>query len=726
MTVVPKVGLGQEERWAAGGDDAVSLERAIFRADPRGDPQEEPPSELPQACWLDGDAVWLRLDGLDHGHPVVLLGAMGAWVEPDYQTSFPFGSVVGVRLYFRGAEIGPLPARVGLQSMGLRGPLIGLCFQEVSARASGQIRDALRALIAAGTAKAAAASLFRPSATGAAQVREIIDDPRRVRDILSVLLRKKGVVRRAAEGAPSMCVMLSEVGIGTVRWFGAEGWSEAAAVEIAGHSSVFRFNIRAEQVRPGEIVSALPARVERLRQSLQQRGVEVELTARFLHPHWLHLPPVEAEVVDVSFSSLRLALREGQPPLTPRLKLALELPDGDDGVIHLLGEVRSVSAGEGAAAQLGSVHVVAARREDERRWLQLVSRILHATTYGGSAWQAEFWDLFASSGYFNLSGRRPEHFESIKPCFMRMAQKAAATPHLLHNVTCLSEHGIEGNFSVMKPYHSTWMFHQLAKRPKSASNLSSRQVLRDIFTRCCEYALADPECRWIIVYAEAHVAWNERSFFEFARRHEATGLVLAMPFRLIGVDVPALPPQVVWAGAGAGEGPFEIGEPTPGEQAALLGQLCASSPRQYTEALDLVPGRLALGPCVERWRSAGLERERALLVARQGGEPLAAAVLELGELGTNLFRLLDSVRLVPLCPGGDAAFGPLLDAVCGWFQEHHRTSFIYFGDRGRLTYSGPASLNDLGEGRLWIIARELVPEFVEHVYQLTEPKPPHR
>ncbi|WP_437731505.1 hypothetical protein [Sorangium sp. So ce1335] len=722
MTVVPKLGFGRGERWADRDDgEAPSMERARFH----DDGHDDPPTEVPLACWLDGDAVWLQIEGLDSGHPVVLLGAMGAWIEPDYRTSFPFGSVVGVRLYFRGAEIGPLPALLVLQSMGLRGPLVGLSFQEVPARAAGRIRGALRALVDAGAAKAAAASLFRPAASEAGQVREIIDDPGRVRDILSVLLRKKGVVRRAGEGAPSMCVMLSEVGAGSVRWSGIEGWSEAAAVEIAGHSSVFRFNIRAEQVRPGEVVSALPTRVERVRQSLQQRGVEVELTARFLHPHWLHLPPVEAEVVDVSFSSLRLALGQGQPPLEPRLKLALELPDGDDGVVHLKGEVRSVVAGEGASAQLCAVHVVAAKREDERRWLRLVSRILHATTYGGTAWQAEFWDLFASSGYFNLSGRRPEHFESIKPSFMRMAQRAAAVPHLLHNVTCLSEHGIEGNFSVMKPYHATWMFHQLAKRPRSASNLSSRQVLRDIFTRCCEYALADRECRWVIVYAEAHVAWNERSFFEFARRHEATGLVLALPFRLMGVDVPP-PPGASWAGDRAGGAPFEIGEATPAEQAALLGQLCATSPRLYAEALDLVPGRLAMGPCVERWRSAGLERERAVLVARQGGEPLAAAVLELGELGTNLFRLLDSVRLIPLRPGGDAALGPLLDAACGWFQRHDRTSFIYFGERGKLSYAGPASLSDLGEGRLWIIARELVPEFVEHVYGLTEPKPPRR
>ncbi|WP_438015179.1 hypothetical protein WMF18_30430 [Sorangium sp. So ce315] len=711
MTVAPKVGLGQEERWADRGDgEVMSTERERSR--------DDLPAEAPLACWLDGDAVWLQIEGLDHGHPVVLLGAMGAWIEPDYRTSFPFGSVAGVRLHVRGAEIGPLPALVVLQSMGLRGPLVGLSFQEVPARAAGQIRDALRALVDAGAARAAAASLFRPSASEAGQVREIIDDPRRVRDILSVLLRKKGVVRRAAEGAPSMCVMLDEMDAGLVRWSGTEGWSESAAVEIAGHSSVFRFNIRAEQVRPGEVVSALPVRVERVRQSLQQRGVEVELTARFLHPHWLHLPPVEAEVVDVSFSSLRLALGAGQPPLEPRLKLALELPDGDDGVIHLKGEVTSVDAGEGASAELCAVRVVAAKREDERRWLRLVSRILHATTYGGTAWQAEFWDLFASSGYFNLSGRRPEHFASIRPSFMKMAQRAAAAPDLLHNVTCLSEHGIEGNFSVMKPYHGTWMFHQLAKRPRSASNLSSRQVLRDIFTRCCEHALADPECRWVIVYAEAHVAWNERSFFDFARRHEATGRVLALPFRLVGVDAPPLPPPA--------DGPFEIGEATAAEQAALLGQLCATSPRMFAEALDLVPGRLALGPCVERWRSAGLERERAVLVARQGGEPLSAAVVELGELGTNLFRLLDSVRLVPLRPGGDAALGPLLDAACGWFLRHGRTSFIYFGERGRLTYAGPASLNDLGEGRLWIIARELIPEFVEHVYRLTEPKPPQR
>lgn len=726
MTDVPKVGLGEAEIWAyRGGADGRAVGPTLLT----------PPrlSEAPEACWLDGDTAWLRIEGFESSYPIALLGVMGAWIEPDYQTSFPFGSVVEVRLYWRGADLGPLPALLTLQSMGLRGPLIGLSFQDVPPRVRAQIRDVLRVLVEVGAAKQAAASLFRPPPAEAASAREIIDDPQRVRNILSVLLRKKGVVRRAAESAPPLCVMLSEVGARTVRWCGVEGWSEAAAVEIAGHNSVFRFSIRAEQVRPGEVVSALPAAVERVQKSLHERGVEAELTARFLHPLWLHLPPLEAEVVDVSFSSLRLALGEGQPPLQPRLKLSLELPDGDDGVVHLLGEVRSVSAVEDTSLQVCSVRVTPAKREDERRWLRLVSRILHATTYGGTAWQAELWDLFASSGYFNLSGRRPEHFEAIKPSFLTMAQKAAAVPHLLYNVACLSEHGIEGNFSLMKPYHGTWMFHQLAKRPKSASTLSSRQVLRDIFTRCCEHAQADPECRWMMVYAEARVPWNDRSFFEFARMHAATGLVAALPFRLMGVDVPDPPPSER-DGERNGAGPLldaggatalQIGEATPLEQAEMLEQLRATSPRMYTEALDLVPGRFTLGSCIARWRAAGLERERALLVARRGGEPMAAAILELGELGTNLFRLLDSVRLVPMRPGGDAAFGPLLDAACGWFHRHQRTSFIYFGERGQLTYTGRATVNDLGEGRLWIIAMELVPEFVEHVYKLTLPKP-HR
>ncbi|WP_437671658.1 PilZ domain-containing protein [Sorangium sp. So ce131] len=714
MTGVPKRGFAGDEGWTSrAGAGGLALGPALLGG--------YDPAEAPHACWLEGDTVWARIEGFDPGYPIVLLGSMGAWIEPDYQTSFPFGSVVTVRLYWRDVEVGPLPALLALQSMGLRGPLVALSFQDVPPRASGRIRDILSALVDAGAAKAAAASLFRPCAAEAAQVREIIDDPRRVRDILSFLLRKKGVVRRAAESAPPLCVMLSEVGVGTVRWFGIEGWNEAAAVEIAGHNSVFRFSTRAEQVRPGEIVSPLPERMERLRRSLQQRGVEVELTARFLHPHWLHLPPMEAEVVDVSFSGLRLALVAGQPPLQPRLKLALELPDGDDGVIHLQGEVRSVSQAEDAPAQLCSVHVVAARREDERRWLRLVSRILHATTYGGAVWQAELWELFNLSGYFNLSGRRPEHFEAIKPSFLTMAQRAAAVPHLLYNVACLSEHGIEGNFSIMKPYHSTWMLHQLAKKPRSTSNLSSRQVLRDIFTRCFEHAQADPECRWVIIYAEAHVPWSERSFFEFARQHERTGHVLSLPFRLLGVDVPEGAQEAAWSG-----GPFEISDATAREQSELLDHLGEVSPRMYTEALDLVPDRFAMGPCIERWRSAGLERDRALLVARRDGAPVAAAVLELGELGTNLFRLLDSVRLIPLHPGGDAAFSALLDAACVWFQRHHRTSFVHFGERGHLAYTGHASLNDLGEGRLWIISMDLVPEFMEHIYRLTMPKQPHR
>jgi hypothetical protein len=678
------------------------------------------PGGVGSGYWLSDD-VRLRIENLSASYPVVLLSATTAWIEPDYQIHYPVGQLVTVHLLHGDREIGPLSASMTLQLMGIRGPLVGIDFHDPPARASREVLALLRELVAARGARPAATGLLQGIKLGEQMLaHDIIDDPRRVRSVLSALAKRKGIVRRAGDSAAPLCVLLDDVGADKVTWQGIEGWSDAATVDLVGYNSVFRFSARGEQVRRGEVVSPLPVRIERIRQSLQQRGIETELTARFIHPLWPHLPPVEGKVVDVSFASMRLAIREGEPRLRSGLKLALEMPDGEDAVIHLRADVRAVSPAEDASGDICSLHVVAAKREDERRWLRLVSRILHATAYGGRIWQADFWSLFVESGYFNLSNRRPEQFEQLHPSFLRMAKKTAESPHILYNGTCLSERGIEGNFSIMKPYHTTWMLHQLAKRPRSVSNVSSRQVLRDIYSRCFEHAQTDLEFRWSLVYAEAGVAWNERSFFEFARVHKATGLVHSIPFRLMGVDVPEQSDDP--STSSGRQTDYEIGEGTSSERTELLGYLGDTSPRAYREALDLVPERFSLREVIHRWRTAGLERNRAVLVARKGGVAIAAAIVELGELGTNLFRLLDSVRLIPLRPGGDKAFCTLLDAVCDWFRQHNRTAFVYFQDRGSLSYAGRAVMHDLKEGRLWIIASELVPEFMEHIYRITASK----
>jgi hypothetical protein len=99
---------------------------------------------------------------------------------------------------------------------------------------------------------------------------------------------------------------------------------------------------------------------------------------------------------------------------------------------------------------------------------------------------------------------------------------------------------------------------------------------------------------------------------------------------------------------------------------------------------------------------------------------VAVALLETGELGTNLFRLLDGVRIFPLAPGGQAAFGALLDGARAWYAARRRPLFVYYREYEEARVD--SRLGDLGSGHIWIIAARLLPEFLEFVYQLTAPK----
>lgn len=726
MTEPPELVL-QDNRLSPRSAPAATTPSSPLAPDP-------PDGEVALGFWLSEDEVRVRIEGLRAAFPVILLGSAAAWIEPDPQLHYPFGERAPVWLLHDGREVGPLMASLTLQCVGMRGPLVGLLFPEVPEPARAGLAALLRKLRDDGLSQPAAAVLQDAAAGGAAVAREIIDDPRRIRRFMSVLVQRKGIVHRNGAPAP-LCVLLDDVSGDGLKWRGREGWGDTDTIDIVGYNSVFRFSVRGEPARSGEAVSPMPARIERIRQRLDRRSAAgVELTVSYVHPRWPHLPPIRGEVVDVSFSGVRIAARADEHRLAAGLKVPLEIMDGDGEITRLRGEVRSVVAAEDASVQICGILVDAPSRDDERRWLRIVSRVLHATPDGGPVWREELWRLFESSGYFNLSGKSPEHFDAIKLPFLRMAKKAAEVPHLALNAACLSERGIEGNFSIMKIYEGTWMLHQLAKRPRGALNVSSRQVLRDIYSRCFEHAQADPDTRWIIAYAEAGVAWSDRCHFEFARRHAQTGLVLSLPFRLMEIGTsaagaPGAPQDAAPAGLNQVElaapaGPIEVDFASPAEQSLLSRHVAETRPRAYAEALDLVPERLGLTALSAAWQRAGLERERALLVAREDGAPVALAVVELGEMGTNLFRLLDSVRLFCLRPGGERALPLLVDAACTWFRRRGRESIVWFCEQGDATLLGRRPIRDLGAGRLWVLAAELIPAFIEHFYQLTAPKRP--
>ena len=638
---------------------------------------------------------------------VIRLNPTGAWFIPDRGLEYPLDEPVEITIRSRDLMIGPLRASVVAPPCVVQEPIFGLVFTDVPFRMARQIVEMLRDLSASGAAQLAHRGNL---------VREEIGEPTRIRSIVRALagVASRGYLDGNRE-APLRLVSFDEAG-GILVWLGDSEWGDGPFVlDVTGYNSVYRLHFTAvSPAGEGHAMTALPRRIERLRQRQYRRSeVNGALSVALYHPLWARLPQIKREVRDVSFGGICFDTSLDDDLLFPGLSLPLiEVREADGEVVRLKGEVRSV--GPSGDETVARVSVTPYSWRDESRWNRLVARMLYPTTKSGEEWAEPVWDLFRDSGYFNLSGKAPEHFDLLKSSYLKVDQRGVTVPGLFCHAVFPSERGVEGTVSIMKVYRSTWMLHQLAKRKGTSNVANPRQILRDLYTRAFEHTQTDQNFRWIIAYAEATVRWNQMSHFAFAQRHADSGKAMSFPFQLMEVTVADRAPYV--------PEPFDVGPGTPREVSATLQHIRRTRPDCYVEALDFVPEHADLATVSRKWSQAGFLRERATFVARRGNTLVAAAIVECGETGANLFRLVDNLRLIPLVAGGEGAFSALMDAARDWFRQRGKEAFVYFRESEDPGPIEVVKLRDLGEGRFWVIAAELLPEFLEHVFEVTSPR----
>jgi hypothetical protein len=336
-------------------------------------------------------------------------------------------------------------------------------------------------------------------------------------------------------------------------------------------------------------------------------------------------------------------------------------------------------------------------------------------------WNRETWELFERSGYFQLSGKTPADFERMQAEYREAHERLEQHPRLGYRVVrpVPGSEEVEATLSWLKPYTGSWLGHQLARhlpgneRPRG----TAREALRDIYLRGFEPAQMDPEVKWFLAYCEANVRWVRFTALDFAEWYQHTGQACVVPFRFMEADA-----RREWTKP---EG-FELGEPTREELAALFERLRETRPVAYREALDLVPERFDLAELKRKWSEAGLKREREVLVARKGGRALAVGVLETAHAGLNLFHVLDGLRMVPLVdealPEAQEAMLALLAGAAEWYRARGLDVFVHYVETEHVEYTQRAKLVDLGEGRIWILSAELLPDFIEHLCEATTPR----
>lgn len=656
----------------------------------------------------------VRLHGPDAaGSPLlgtgVRLNATTVWFEPLPGTQIPYGRTSRVTLETAEGTFGPFDTMLGIES--LRDDVHAVARLGNVPIAEGRRLVAFM-LIAETRGQAAP---VRPMAA----VQTYITDPVRIRVVVESLANRMATAVLTCGGATANARLSSfDEGRGSLFWVLSNPEETAlfkgeVTAEVAGYNCVYQMGFASVTRAAYGLLTKVPERVDYSRYRRYRRAaIAGVVTVRFVHPLWQEVPRFERPLLDVSFGGIAFTTDPLNDALYVGLRVdPIEIQTPDGKTTRLRGTVRSLLAAPDGTMTCGmSVEPHDADASDT--WPELVMGALNQTTAPGDDHVDKLWELYKESGYFNLSGKDPAEFEALSVSFRSLALCTRSRPFLAYNSVWPSENRIEASVSTLKLYRNTWMLHQLAKRKATQGDPRARHILRDIYLRAFEYMQTDPRCEWVISYAEAHVRWVQGSHIAFADHFEATGAATAAPFRLMEVScmpfiTPKEPPK------------YRLGAATPEERESILRALHAILPDPYIEALDLVPDRFDLQSVTRAWAEVGLRRSREIWVARDHSEPVAAAILEMGETGTNLFRLTDSLRLVSLVPGGEDAFPGLIERSKAWFLAHGKDSFVYFWEHPDTDHVETAKLRDLGEGRVWVIRSDLIPDFLELVCELT-------
>jgi len=633
------------------------------------------------------------------------------WVTPMGQVDMAETRTMPVFLSGCGVTLGPICGAFIRTDAETANAPVGLQLVGVTLDQGRQILSLLADALKRGVAEPAASAL---------PVQDTIDQAERIRSILVAICASgnKCVLRRMGR---TVRLVLERFNPSTsqLEWRAEEAvaaWGEAPYdIDVIGYNSAYRMKMESGTAEGDRLFTPLPEVLFRIRHRWHRRvPAPASVSVRFHHPLWRELGDMTREVVDVSFSGLCVRCRPEDMVFPGLLPPLLELHTDTGQTISLRGEIRYVSSVRADGTVLCGLGVLP-YASDEARWVRFVSQSASPNTCTSEDLEDGLWDLFTRSGFFSLAGKSAEEFEQLRLAFRTMAKRAAEIPQLFCQAVWPSERGLEATMSFMKPYRHAWMGHQVAKRPgKPPSNVSEPgQIMRDLYLRAFEHPQSDPDFKWVIAYVEAINPWIAKAHVRYAERQMETGAGLAFTRKVHMLDV------FSHELTGRTFEGLSVGPATPNELTVLADIIARTRPACYVDALDFTRDRMDLRPMQARWKEFGLEREREFIIARRGGVPIAAAVLELGQQGTNLYSLLDMARLFPIAETGPLAYVALVDAARRWYAARRRTSFHYLCEDEGGDYVQESGIHTGPDPYMWIISSKLIPDFLEHISELT-------
>jgi hypothetical protein len=551
--------------------------------------------------------------------------------------------------------------------------------------------------------------VLRPAASAVGD--EHITEPARIADLLAALVRERAPawLRLPSEArVPVSVVGLDERGV--VVTGGRDILPSPLRFEWLGHNSLFRGSAEPRLQEGGTLLVPAPGAIDRV----QNRSFRRVLLSTQILVRWRR--PADGAsgllaVRDLSCEGLSAWCGgDAGPQVQPGDACTLSVVSGVATAIELSALVRNFGQPLAGGSRFVGFQVRPLAAQDGAGWLALVERHLHPRVRVEGEDLEAVWSLYQDAGYLALSGKRPTDFFDIKASFLGATSRALKAPEVALQAVWPERGPPLATLSAVRLYENSWLgFHMAKKSGTAPDGTPGRLVLREIHLSVYERIQRDAGARWIIGHTQVKPVWSRLCHHEITRRFVEAGDAAVWRFRAIEVRrAPAVPERPRGC---------SVGLASRAETALVLTALARRLPEPMVEALDLVPRRFDLQSVRRRWWTAGLQRDRGLLVARRGEEIIAALLMELSDEGLHVFRLLDHALPISLAPGGRAFFPALLAAAHEWYFARGREAWACFADAGINLELGP-EMYDLGEADMCILSTSRMPEFFEHLQRI--------
>lgn len=552
--------------------------------------------------------------------------------------------------------------------------------------------------------------------------REDIEDPARIRGLMQALFADRCVGRISS--SHTRCAR-SRINAGRVvpesdaplQWESEEAWpAPPFRITIDGYISRIDLDVETVREEDGFLAMPIPKRLRRERSRAQRRATpRGEVLFSFQHPRWPELR-VQRRVRDVSYDGLQITCNMIKDLVHPGLRIAQARVIWNDRIVcDVAAEVCHVGEDIDGEAELAGLRLTFSDDNDRVHYREQVELLLHPNTRADGTWAQQLWELYRVSGYLELSRKSEPEFVTLKEAF------ASASPRLARSqigcqVVWPSSRGLEASLSILRCYEHGSFIYQLARRPgRVPMRFPGRTILREVYQHAIEDMQRHADVGWLIAWVQKEARFSRLVHVDMPRRYAESGRTLLWQFHALEADVHGVAPAALPDGV-------ELSPADAVDVDRFLEHVARTRSAHYIDAHDLSPATFDQRRLRAMWADAGLHRSRHLWVARRGAQRLAFALLESADDGLHLFRLLDTARLYALDEEGTQAFPALLDRARRWFAGQGKHRFICFIEPDQLGAVRGAHLRDLGEADAVLLPATLLPELLEHVYEVTAPR----